>query len=94
MKIWNQSSKDNDSAIDYFLSSEDIVLDQELFLYDIQASIAHAHELQAINILTKTETKKIISSLRKLAKLFQTKKFNYERKLRFITKLLYSVRGL
>ena len=75
MKIWNQSSKDNDSAIDYFLSSEDIVLDQELFLYDIQASIAHAHELQAINILTKTETKKIISSLRKLAKLFQTKKF-------------------
>ena len=75
MKIWNQSSKDNDSAIDYFLSSEDIVLDQELFLYDIQASIAHAHELQAINILTKSETKKIIASLKKLAKLYQTKKF-------------------
>lgn len=75
MKIWNQSSKDNDSAIDYFLSSEDIVLDQELFLYDIQASIAHAHELQAINILTKSETKKIIASLKKLSNLFQTKKF-------------------
>ena len=75
MKIWNQSSKDNDSAIDYFLSSEDIVLDQELFLYDIQASIAHAHELQAVNILTKSETKKIIASLKKLAKLYQTKKF-------------------
>ena len=75
MKIWNQSSKDNDSAIDYFLSSEDIVLDQELFLFDIQASIAHAHELQAINILTKSETKKIIASLKKLAKLYQTKKF-------------------
>ena len=75
MKIWNQGSKDNDSAIDYFLSSEDIVLDQELFLYDIQASIAHAHELQAVNILTKSETKKIIASLKRLAKLFQTKKF-------------------
>ena len=75
MKIWNQSSNDNDSAIDYFLSSEDIVLDQELFLYDIQASIAHAHELQAVNILTKSETKKIIASLKRLAKLFQTKKF-------------------
>ena len=75
MKIWNQSSKDNDSAIDYFLSSEDIVLDQELFLYDIQASTAHAHELQAINILTKSETKKIIASLKRLAKLYQTKKF-------------------
>ena len=62
MKIWNQSSKDNDSAIDYFLSSEDIVLDQELFLHDIQASIAHAHELAKINILNKLETKKISSS--------------------------------
>ena len=75
MKIWNQSSKDNDSAIDYFLSSEDIVLDQELFLYDIEASIAHANELQDINILTKSEAKKVIVSLKKLAKLFQAKKF-------------------
>ena len=49
MKIWNQSSKDKNSAIDYFLSSEDIVLDQELFLYDIEASIAHVLELQDLN---------------------------------------------
>jgi argininosuccinate lyase len=75
MKIWNQSSKDKNSAIDYFLSSEDIVLDQELFLYDIEASIAHANELQDINILTKSEAKKVIVSLKKLAKLFQAKKF-------------------
>ena len=27
MKIWNQSSKDKNTAIDNFLSSEDIVLD-------------------------------------------------------------------
>ena len=99
MKIWNQSSKDNDSAIDYFLSSEDIVLDQELFLYDIQASIAHAHELQAVNILTKSETKKIIASLKKLAKLYQTKKFKLTSKYedchsaieQYITKELGSV---
>jgi len=75
MKIWNQNSKDKNSAIDYFLSSEDIVLDQELFLYDIEASIAHANELQDINILTKSEAKKVIVSLKKLAKLFQAKKF-------------------
>ena len=37
MKIWNQSSKDKNTAIDNFLSSEDIVLDQELFLYDIRS---------------------------------------------------------
>ena len=75
MKIWNQNSKDKNSAIDYFLSGEDIVLDQELFLYDIDASIAHAHELQNINILTKAEAKKIVASLKNLAKLFQAKKF-------------------
>ena len=74
MKIWNQSSKDKNSAIDDFLSGEDIVLDQELFLYDIEASMAHAHELENINILTKSETKKVIVSLKKLAKLFITKK--------------------
>ena len=75
MKIWNQSSKDKNTAIDVFLSSEDIVLDQELFLYDIEASMAHAHELENINILTKSETKKVIVSLKKLAKLFLAKKF-------------------
>ena len=75
MKIWNQNSKDKNSAIDYFLSGEDIVLDQELFLYDIEASIAHAHELQNINILTIAEAKKIVASLKNLAKLFQAKKF-------------------
>ena len=75
MKIWNQNSKDKNSAIDYFLSGEDIVLDQELFLYDIEASIAHSHELQNINILTKAEVKKIVASLKNLAKLFQAKKF-------------------
>ena len=75
MKIWNQSSKDKSTAIDNFLSSEDIVLDQELFLYDIEASIAHAHELENINIFTKSETKKVIVSLKKLAKLFLSKKF-------------------
>ena len=75
MKIWNQSSNDKNSAIDDFLSGEDIVLDQELFLYDIEASMAHAHELENINILTKSETKKVIVSLKKLAKLFLAKKF-------------------
>ena len=75
MKIWNQDSKDKNSAIDNFLSSEDITLDQEIFLYDIEASIAHAHELENINILNKSEAKKAISSLKKLAKLFKAKKF-------------------
>ena len=75
MKIWNQNSKDTNSSIDNFLSGEDIALDQELFLYDIQASIAHAEELKAIQILNITECKKITATLNKLATLFKAKKF-------------------
>ena len=99
MKLWNQNSKDKNSAIDHFLSSEDITLDQELFLYDIEASIAHAHELEKINIFTKTEAKKVISSLKKLGKLFQTNKFKLTAKYEdchsaiedFLTKELGSI---
>ena len=99
MKLWNQNSKDKNSSIDHFLSSEDIALDQELFLYDIRASIAHTHELEKINIFTKTEAKKVTSSLKKLGKLFQTNKFKLTAKYEdchsaiedFLTKELGSV---
>ena len=47
-----------------------------------EASIAHAHELENINILTKSETKKIIVSLKKLAKLFLSKKFKLTSNMR------------
>jgi len=73
MKIWNQNSKDQNSVIDNFLSGEDIVLDQELFLYDIEASIAHAHELEHINILNKSETKKNYYSFKKACKVISIK---------------------
>ena len=62
MKIWNKNIKTSNSSIDTFLSGEDIVLDQELFLYDIEASIAHAEELKAINILNASELKKMLSA--------------------------------
>jgi argininosuccinate lyase len=80
MKIWNQSSKDKDSAIDKFLSGEDIILDQELFLYDIEASIAHANELKNIHILNSAEFKKIVGSLKRLANLFQSNQFKLTKK--------------
>ena len=80
MKIWNKNIKTSNSSIDTFLSGEDIVLDQELFLYDIEASIAHAEELKAINILNASELKKMLSALKKLAKLFASNKFKLTKK--------------
>ena len=81
MKIWNKNIKTSNSSIDAFLSGEDIVLDQELFLYDIEASIAHAEELKAINILNASELKKMVSALNKLAKLFSINKFKIDQKI-------------
>ena len=40
MKIRNKNIKSSTASIDAFLSGEDIILDQELFLYDIEASMS------------------------------------------------------
>ena len=80
MKIWDQNLEGGNSAIDNFLSGEDIILDQELFLFDIEASIAHALELKEVKVLTAGEAKKIITALNKLAKLFKTKKYKLTEK--------------
>ena len=80
MKIWDQNLEGGNSAIDNFLSGEDIILDQELFHFDIEASIAHALELKEVKVLTVSEAKKIITALKKLAKLFKTKKYKLTEK--------------
>ena len=80
MKIWNNKTNTTHSSIDAFLSGEDIALDQELFLYDVRASIAHAEELRAIKILSAAELKKMVAALTKLAKLFTTNKFKLTNK--------------
>lgn len=80
MKIWNNKTNTAHSSIDAFLSGEDIALDQELFLYDVEASIAHAEELRAIKILSAAELKKMVAALTKLAKLFTTNKFKLTNK--------------
>ena len=58
MKIWNKNIKTSNSSIDTFLSGEDIVLDQELFLYDIEASIAEwqsSYFLVSLNLLIEND---------------------------------------
>ena len=80
MKIWNKNIKTSNESIEVFLSGEDILLDQELFMYDIEASIAHAEELREVGILNGSEFKKLVSTLKKLAKLFLSNKFKLTRK--------------
>ena len=94
MKIWNKNIKTSNSSIDIFLSGADIVLDQELFLYDIEASIAHAEELKAINILNASELKKMLSALKKLAKLFVVLRGHARSKCFFVSKPYFERRKI
>jgi len=58
-KLWSKKTNKITSEIESLLSGEDIFLDQKLFLFDIEATIAHINELKAIDILKQSEVNKL-----------------------------------
>jgi argininosuccinate lyase len=64
-----------DAGIQHFLAGEDVVLDREFFLFDIQASLAHAQGLQRIGILQADELAGIARELEALAEDFRAGNF-------------------
>ncbi len=50
--------------VEEFMAGENIKLDQELVIYDIQGSVAHAKMLKEIGILTKGELGEILKGLK------------------------------
>lgn len=73
--IWAKPGSEINQAIQLFLAGGDIVLDQELFLYDIQASKAHAIGLFRIGVLNESENEKLQQQLDVLAGLFEQGQF-------------------
>ena len=73
--LWAKPGFEINQAIQDFLAGEDIVLDRELFLFDIQASIAHAHGLMQIGILSADECQQLESKLNELAELYTRGEF-------------------
>jgi len=55
--------------------------DQRLYNQDIDGSIAHAHMLADVGILTKADTKKIIAGLNQIRKEIETGTFQFSRQL-------------
>ena len=53
--LWQKPGVQVDARIQQFLAGEDVILDREFFVFDIQASRAHAQGLQRIGILTADE---------------------------------------
>ena len=79
-KIWNTNGEKQSNEVASFLAGEDIELDKSIFIYDIQASIAHVNNLFSIGIIKKGESTKIIKSLKDLKKKFQEGSFKLTNK--------------
>ncbi|TWI11928.1 argininosuccinate lyase [Aerolutibacter ruishenii] len=73
--LWQKPGVKVDERIQRFLAGEDVILDREFFLFDIQASRAHAEGLQQIGILTADELDGIRRELAALADDFSAGRF-------------------
>jgi argininosuccinate lyase len=73
--LWQKPGVKVDARIQAFLAGEDVVLDREFFLFDIQASHAHAQGLQRIGILDGDELAGLASELDVLAEDFSAGRF-------------------
>ncbi|HEY0662726.1 MAG TPA: argininosuccinate lyase [Lysobacter sp.] len=73
--LWQKPGVKVDERIQRFLAGEDVILDREFFLFDIQASQAHAEGLQQIGILTSDELDGLKRELEILGDDFRTGTF-------------------
>ncbi|UNK50314.1 argininosuccinate lyase [Lysobacter sp. S4-A87] len=73
--LWQKPGVKVDARIQQFLAGEDVILDREFFLFDIQASRAHAEGLQQIGILDADELAGLKTELETLAEDFRAGRF-------------------
>jgi len=65
--IWQKNSTATvDETIMEFMAGEDVILDQQLIGFDIQASKAHVKNLHSIEILDDAETEQLLNQLDQL----------------------------
>lgn len=73
--IWQKGAVDVDERIMRFMAGEDVILDRQLFLYDIQASKAHVKGLASIDLMSQQEATDIERELDALAEAFSNGDF-------------------
>src|SRR4249919_3910937 len=73
--LWQKPGVKVDARIQAFLAGEDVILDREFFLFDIEASRAHAEGLQQIGILEAQELEGLTRELSLLADDFRSGAF-------------------
>ena len=73
--LWQKPGVKVDTRIQEFLAGEDVLLDREFFLFDLQASAAHAEGLQRIGILDAADLAALKHELALLAEDFRSGAF-------------------
>jgi argininosuccinate lyase len=73
--LWQKPGVTVNENIQRFLAGNDIADDQYLFLFDIQASQAHAQGLKNIHLLSDDECNSLCEKLDQLGNLFKTGQF-------------------
>ncbi len=66
------------SGVMAYLAGEDVLLDQALFLYDIQGTAAHVLGLAQIDIISDEELKQFTQALHDLAELYKNHEFSLD----------------
>lgn len=73
--LWQKDGVEVDPRIMQFLAGDDVLLDRELFLFDIQASQAHVQGLARIALLSEDECAGLVRELALLAEDFRSGAF-------------------
>ena len=73
--LWQKPGVRVDDRIQQFCAGDDVILDREFFLFDIQASVAHAEGLQRIGILDADELAGVVRELAALGGDFEAGRF-------------------
>lgn len=73
--LWQKSPTDIDHKIMAFMAGQDVILDRQLFVYDLQASSAHVKGLASIGVLQSGEADILLEALETLKQEFLSGSF-------------------
>lgn len=76
--LWQKKGVKTDAAVMRFLAGDDVVLDRELFPFDIRATAAHAEGLALRGLLPADDVESIVSALADLAGLWDRGEFTLD----------------
>ncbi len=73
--LWAKGQVNLDAAVQRFCAADDVIVDRELFVFDIRATAAHVQGLRRIGVVTDAEAATLVDGLDALATLWAAGSF-------------------